>query len=203
MESCKNQTSKSYTDIILKNVGRHIQLTEQETDFFLSILEEKKLKKREYLLKAGETYEFENYIVKGCLRTYYLDQKNTEHVIYLAIEDYWSGDLYSFWTGKPTRFNIEALENTTLFRIRKNNIDLLLERVPKFERFFRILLKNSMVSEQQRILQNLSFTAEERYLAFQKRYPGMELRISQKQIASFLGVTPEFLSALRKRLPKR
>src|SRR5688500_6196855 len=136
------------------------------------------------------------------MRTYYVDKDKDEHVIYLAIEDYWSGDLYSFWSQKPALYYIEALEQTTLLRIEKSDVELLLERVPKFERFFRILLKNSLVAQQHRIVQNLSFTAEERYLQFREKYPRLELRIPQKHIASFLGVTPEFLSTLRKKMAK-
>ena len=191
------------TDAILNNVTRHIHLTSEERDLFLSLLQEKKLRKGEHLLKAGEVYRYENYILRGCMRTYYKARDRTEHVIYLAMEDYWSGDLYSFWSEKPALYYVEALEDTTLLRIEKGDFELLLERVPKFERFFRIMLKNAVVAQQHRILQNLSFTAEERYLEFRERYPRLELRIPQKHIASFLGVTPEFLSALRRKLAKR
>lgn len=190
-------------DPILKNVAKHIQLTKEETDFFVSILEEKKLKKREHLLKAGQVYLYETFIAEGCTRTYFIDKDEIEHVVYLAIEDHWSGDLYSMSTGKPSIYHIEALEDTTLLRIHKSSFELLFERVPKFERFFRILFKNSLVAQQLRILQSLSYTAEERYLAFCEKYPRLGLRIPQKYIASFLGITPEFLSVLRKRMAKR
>lgn len=116
-----------------------------------------------------------------------------------GIEDWWVGDLYSFLTQTPATYFIEALENTTVLQIAKADLEKLYERVPKFERFFRIILQNAFIAQQQRINQTLSLKAEEKYDHFLKKYPQLEQRLSQKHIASYLGITPEFLSMLRRK----
>jgi CRP-like cAMP-binding protein len=120
-----------------------------------------------------------------------------------GIEDWWVGDLYSFLTQTPASYFIDAIEDTEILQITKANLDKLYEQVPKFERFFRIMLQNAFIAQQQRINQNLAFTAEQRYADFLQRYPQLEQRLSQKQISSFLGITPVFLSMLRRKLANR
>jgi CRP-like cAMP-binding protein len=189
-------------DLILQNVGKHIHLSKTEADYFVSLLQHRTLKRKEYLLKEGDVCQTENFITKGCLRTYTIDENGFEHTIMFAIEDWWIGDLYGFWTQTPSTHFIEALENSELLQISKPNLDKLFETVPKFERFYRIIFQNALIAERQRINQNLSFTAEQRYLNFIEKYPKMEQRISQKHIATFLGITPEFLSMIRNKIAK-
>lgn len=191
------------TDLILRNVAKHISLDEEEKDFFLSILQERKFKKKELLLKPGEVCRVENFVTQGCLRIYSIDDNGAEHIGMFAIEDWWVSDMYSFLTQTPATYFIDALEDTTVLQISKEDHDRLYERVPKFERFFRILLQNAFIAQQRRINQNLSFTAEERYLHFIKTYPLIEKRIPLKQISAYLGITPEFLSMLRRKLAGR
>lgn len=191
------------TDLILQNISRHIQLDKTEIDFFISLLQFKKLKRKEFLLKQGDVCKTENFIVKGCLRTYTIDENGTEHIVMFGIEDWWMGDLYSFLTQSPANYFIDALEDTEILQITKSNLDKLYERVPKFERFFRLILQNAFIAQQQRINQNLSFTAEQAYLDFITKYPRLEQRLSQKQISSYLGITPVFLSMLRKKLSQK
>jgi CRP-like cAMP-binding protein len=188
------------TDLIIQNISRHIHLDKTETDFFISLLETKKLKRKEFLLQQGNICKTENFIVKGCLRTYTIDDNGIEHIIMFGIEDWWVGDLYSFLTQKPATYFIDALEETEILQISKGNLDKLYERVPKFERFFRLILQNAFITQQQRINQNLSYTAEQRYLDFIKKYPQLEQRLSQKQVSAYLGITPVFLSMLRRKL---
>jgi CRP-like cAMP-binding protein len=187
------------TDLLLQHISRHIQLDQTETDFFISLLQTKKLKRKDYLLKAGDVCKTENFIVKGCVRTYTVDENGLEHIVMFGVEDWWVGDLYSFLTQQPASYFIDALEDTELLQITKANLDKLYARVPKFERFFRLILQNAFIAQQQRINQNLSFTAEQRYLDFIKKYPQLEQRISQKQISAYLGITPVFLSMLRRK----
>jgi len=189
-------------DLILQNVGKHIQLSKTEADYFVSLLQRRTLKRKEYLLKEGDVCKTENFITKGCLRTYTIDENGFEHIIMFAIEDWWIGDPYGFWTQTPSTHFIDALENSELLQISKPNLDKLLQTVPKFERFYRIVFQNALIAERQRINQNLSFTAEQRYLNFIEKYPNMERRISQKHIATFLGITPEFLSMIRNKITK-
>jgi CRP-like cAMP-binding protein len=190
-------------DLLLQHVSRHIQLDPDEQEYFLSLLQTKSLKRKEFLLKQGDRCRTENFVVKGCLRTYTVDQDGQEHVVLFGIEDWWVGDLYSFLTQTPATYFIDALEDTDLFQISKENLDKLYVRVPKFERFFRLMLQNAFIAQQQRINENLSYTAEQRYQAFRARYPQLEQRLPQKQVAAYLGMTPVFLSMLRRKLAHR
>jgi CRP-like cAMP-binding protein len=190
-------------DRILQNVAKHIQLDKTETDFFVSLLQHKTLKRKDYLLKQGNICKNENFIIKGCLRTYTIDENGFEHIVMFGIEEWWVGDLYSFLTQTPANYFIDALEDTEVLQITKENLDKLYERVPKFEKFFRLILQNAFIAQQNRINQNLSFTAEQRYLDFIKKYPQIEQRISQKQVSAFLGITPVFLSMLRRKLANK
>lgn len=189
-------------DLILKNVERHVPLREDEQEFFKSILRPRTLGRKEFLLKAGEISRHENFVNKGCLRVYSIDARGTEHIIMFAPEDWWTGDMYSFLTQTPATYYIDALEDTEIWQIEKQDLEKLYERVPQFNRLFRVLLQNAFIAQQQRISQNLAESAEKRYELFLKKYKGLDQRIPQKQIAAYLGITPEFLSALRRKLTK-
>lgn len=191
------------TTLILQNISRHIQLDQTETDFFISLLQTKQLKRKEFLLKQGDICKTENFIVKGCVRTYTIDENGFEHIVMFGIEDWWVGDLYSFLTQSPATYFIDALEETEILQITKPDLDKLYARVPKFERFFRLILQNAFIAQQQRINQNLSFTAEQRYLEFIAKHPNLEQRLSQKQVSAYLGITPVFLSMIRKKLSRK
>jgi CRP-like cAMP-binding protein len=190
-------------EIILTNVAKHIQLTAEETDSFLSLLQPRNLKKKEFLLWPGDAVRHTNFINKGCLRVYQLGENGQEHIATFAITDWWVSDLAAFLSQSPATNYIEALEDTELFQIEKNDLDKLYKEVPKFERLFRILHQNAFVAHHQRLMQNITQTAEERYLGFRNRFPDLELRIPQKHIAAYIGVTPEFLSMLRRKLVKK
>jgi len=184
-------------DLILKNISRFITLTPDEEQYFISLLKIKKIGKKEYLLQEGDTSRHQYFVNKGCLRTYTIDEKGLEHIIQFAIEDWWTGDMYSFLTQTPARFTIDALENSELLCLEKNALEELYTRIPKFERFFRHLLQNAFVALQERIVGSLSQPADERYCTFITKYPDMEKRLPLKQIASYLGITPESLSRIR------
>ena len=190
-------------DLILKNIGRHIQLTPEEISRFTSVLKPRTLRKRQYLLQAGDISRNECFVTKGCLRTYLVDDKGQEHNVQFAIEDWWIGDMYSFLTGHPALYNIEALEDSEMLLIEQKQLEQLYIEIPKFDRFFRILLQNAFVNLQRRISENMSLTAEERYTNFVQRYPKFEQRLSLKQIASYLGITPESLSRIRRQLMEK
>ncbi|PKV51533.1 CRP-like cAMP-binding protein [Aquimarina sp. MAR_2010_214] len=187
-------------DRIINNVKRFIDLDDEEQKLFTSLLSTKKYKRKEMLLRNGEVAKHELFIVNGCVKNYTIDNNGFEHISMFAIEDWWTGDMASFTTGTPTIFNIEALEDTEVSQILKPDLELLFDKIPKFEKFFRILYQRSLTTYIERNNQNISFTAEERYLTFIKKYPKFEQRISQKNIAFYLGITPEFLSVLRKKL---
>lgn len=189
-------------DLILKNVVRHISLDPEELEYFTSILEHKVIKRKKFLLQQGEICRYTNFVIRGCLRVYSIDERGLVHISLFAIEDYWIADLYSFLTQTPATLNIDALEDTEVFQISQTNMEKLYVEVPKFERFFRIMHQNAFIAQHQRLMKNISSTAEEQYLQFRKKYPNLDLRIPQKQIAAYLGITPEFLSMLKRKLAK-
>jgi CRP-like cAMP-binding protein len=190
-------------ELILQHISKYIKLTEEEKDYFISVLQVKRLRKKQYLVQEGDVCRFESFVNKGCLRVYHIDEKGQEHIAQFAIEEWWISDMYSFFTGTPARLNVDALEDSELFCIDKSSHEELLLQVPKFERFFRIILQNAYISHQQRIIANMSKTAEERYLEFNERYPQLEQRVPQHQVASYLGITPESLSRIRKQLAEK
>ncbi|MGO4291095.1 Crp/Fnr family transcriptional regulator [Chitinophaga sp. RAB17] len=190
-------------ELLLQNIARHIHLEQEEVDYLFSLLTFRTLKKKEFLLRQGDVCKTENFIAKGCVRMYTIDESGFEHIVMFGVEGWWTSDLFSFFTSTASDYYIDALEDTDLWQISKDHLDQLYEQVPKFERFFRILLQNAFIAQQKRINQNLSFTAEQRYVDFVKKYPQLEQRIPQKQVAAYLGMTPVFLSMLRKKQSRR
>jgi CRP-like cAMP-binding protein len=166
-------------DRLLKNVSRHIALTAGETEYFTSIIRVKTLRKNQYLVQEGDVCRYEAFINKGCMRSFSIDNKGHEHVVLFAVEDWWIGDLYSFFTQTPSRYHIEAVEKTELLCLDKPSLEKLYREVPKFERLFRILIQNAFIAQQQRIITDMSQPAEERYADFNNRYPQFADRFPQ------------------------
>jgi CRP-like cAMP-binding protein len=187
-------------DLLITSISKHISLTNEEIDFFTSLLKSKSLADGEFLLREGEICKYESFVVKGCLKTYYQDEEGLEHIIDFSIEEWWADDLYSLLTQTPSKTNIKAIEDTEILQISKADLELLYQKVTQFERFFRILFQNAYITQREQINQALSASAEERYLLFIKKKPYAEKRFSQKDIASYLGVTPQFFSSLKKKL---
>lgn len=190
-------------DLLLSAVAKHIQLTEEEKKFFTSLLHIRHIPRKQFTIKQGDICDSSLFVVIGCLRGFTIDQNGMEHVLSFAPSGWWMADVYSFITQRPGQLNIEAIQDTQALLLFKRDQELLYKEVPKFERFFRILIENSLVANQQRIIDNMSLTAEERYLKFCRTYPTLINTLSQKQIASFLGVTPEFFSRMRSQLLRR
>ncbi len=191
------------TDLILKNVARHITLDEDEKSFFLSLLETRMLKRRNLYLEAGKVCKESAFVVSGAMRGFTVDREGREHILSFAIPDWWIADMYSLLSEKPAILTIEAVADSEVLVLSRENQELLYSQVPKFERFFRILVENSLVANQQRLIDNMSSTAEERYLSFIRKYPTIPSCVPQHNIASYLGITPEFLSKIRSRLARR
>ena len=190
-------------DLLLKNVARNIRLDDAETAVFISYLENTTLKKKQFWLTEGEICRYSAFVTAGCLRGYTVDHGGVEHVLGFAPPDWWMADMYSLISQKPGTLYIESLEDTELILLSKVNQEKLYLEVPKFERFFRILIEKSLVANQQRIVDNMSLTAEERYNIFCKRYPTLINTLPQKQLASYIGVTPEFFSRMRSGLLRK
>ena len=178
-------------------VATYIQLTPEEVEIFHSLLQFRKVKKKNFLLKEGEICDYEAYILKGCVRTFYVDKQGVETNLTFAVEDWWVADISSFSEQQPSRQNIETLEDCELLTISYEDKNTLYQKVPKFEKVFRMLLQRTAGVLQQRIYASISQTAEERYLAFLEKYPAIVQRIPQHHIARYIGVSPEFLSKVR------
>jgi CRP-like cAMP-binding protein len=190
-------------ELLLTNISKYIHLNGEEKNIFLNYLQPRCFKRKEYLLHDGEVCKYSAFVTAGCLRGYTVDKNGGEHVLSFAPPDWWMGDMYSLIAQKPGILNIEALEDTETIILTKANQEKLYVAVPKFERFFRILTENALVAYQQRIIDNLSLTAEERYGLFCKRYPTLIDHLPHKQIASYIGVTPEFFSRMRSGVLRR
>lgn len=186
--------------LILENISRHVHLTKEEEKHFISLLKPISVKRKEWLLEAGEVCKFSYFVTNGCLRGYTIDANGFEHVLSFAPKNWWIADIYSLISQKPGTTYIQALEPTEIQALSKNDQEKLYLEIPAFERFFRIIIENSLVSFQQRLLDNLSLPAEERYQNFCKRYMGLTENLPAKQVASYIGVTPEFLSKMKHRL---
>jgi CRP-like cAMP-binding protein len=189
--------------LILKNIEKHILLKPDEQAFFLSLLKTQTIRRRQFLLHRGEICKHSAYVVSGCLRGYTIDDNGFEHVLNFAPTDWWIADMASLITQQPGFLNIDALEETHVLLLSKIDQERLYEQVPSFERYFRLITERSLVSFQQRTLHNLSLTAQERYLTFCKTYPSLIHAIPQKYIASYIGVTPEFLSKMRSDMSRK
>jgi len=186
--------------LLIENVSRYVSLTEDETIFFVSLLRPQILKSGEFLIREGDICKYESFVTSGCLKAYYEDEEGSEHVLDFLIEEWWADDLYSFLTQTPSKSSVKAIEDTELLQISKADLETLYEKVPKFERFFRLLFQKAYISQRDQINQMLSVPAEERYIQFIKRKPYALKRFSQKDIASYLGVTPQFFSSLKKKV---
>ncbi len=188
---------------IIQNITKHVTLTSDEEALFLSKTETKIVKAKTILLSSGEIANCTYFVNSGILRSFNINDYIIEHVLHFACEGWWIGDMYSYISGKPSNLFIEVLEEAEVVSISKENHQILYQEIPKLERFFRILAENSLVAHQERLMDNLSLTAEERFEKMCKKYPDLIHKVPQKHIASYIGVTPEFFSKMKARLLKK
>ena len=186
-------------DLLYAHLSKNISLTREEFAVFVSLLKPVTLKKGAFLIREGDVCKYETFVTKGCLKAYYEDEKGAHHILDFLIEGWWADDLYSFFTETPSKSTIEALEDTDVLQISKHDLEALYEKIPKFERFFRLLFQRAYIAQREQINMILSIPAKERYLQFLKNKPYAEKRFPQKDIASYLGITPQFLSSLKKK----
>ncbi len=191
------------SELIHNNVSRYVSFTAGELEAFSSFLKPLHVPKKTFLLQEGEVCHFEAFVVSGCLRKYYLDANGFEVIIQFAIENNWISDIASFTEQKPSHLFIETLEDCELLLLTPSAKEELLERIPRFERVFRIMVQRNLSVMQDRLHSTIAKTAAEKYLDFLKHYPTIPQRVAQHYIASYLGISPEFLSKVRARLARQ
>ena len=185
---------------ILQNIDRYVSLTSEEKYKLTSIIRTTKIKKRQFIDQPGYVCQYRNYVEKGAFRSYFIDNEGKEHTVQIAIEDWFVSDFYSYITQTPATLYVEALEDSTIFQMTYKDIEGLCKEIHGLSEYFRISTERAFAFSRKRALSNLSMTAEERYLEILQRYPNIVLRVPQKVIASYLGMTPEFMSKIRKNL---
>ena len=185
---------------LLDYINKHVNLTAVEEAFLTSKVSHRKYLKGQYIVQQGDICKYECFVISGCTKTFFVDEEGQEHIVMFAIEDWWASDLGSFITQTPADFSVQCIENTEFIMFSKDDIEDLYSEIPKLERFFRLIIERAFVASQKRLIRNFSLSAKDRYLYFKKQYPKIDQRIPQYMIASYLGVTKEFLSKIKGQL---
>ncbi|MCC9168980.1 Crp/Fnr family transcriptional regulator [Pontibacter harenae] len=189
-------------ELFFQKFQEKVPLTDEEQEQIKAYLTPKKLRKRQYLLQEGEVCKAIAFVERGALREYSVDN-GSEHILQFAIEGWTISDLFSFLTGEQATYNIDALEDAELVLITKGAHEELLKKQPKYETYMRLLITGAYIALQRRLTSNISLPVEERYTSFTEMYPDIAQRVPQHMIASFMGVKPETLSRIRKKMADR
>ncbi len=183
--------------LILDHLRKYIQLSEEEENHLIGLLEVRELEKKQFLQQAGEPCGSIHFVNEGILRSFFLSEDGKDSTLMFATQNWWITDMDQFLNARPALVSIQAVTEASVLSLSKAKLDRLYDEVPVFNKFFRILMQNAYCREQRRSLQTLALSAKERYEQFNLKYPEVARQVTQKQIASYLGITPEFLSYLR------
>lgn len=186
--------------LLFESIIKHETITTEQFEKLLDRATLKKYKKGQFIVHEGGIKRKTHFIVKGAALAYFTDNNGSEHVIQFGIEDWWISDIHSYISGKPALLNVRAIEDCELLEFGFEDLNKLYKEVPAIQSYFLILTQNAFASFQERILFNLSMSAEERYVMFSQKYPKLELRFPQKIIASYLGISAEFYSKIKKKI---
>ena len=190
-------------EALFNTINQKVNLTKDEEEQCKTFFTFKKIKKKQYLVQQEDVCKYTAFISKGLLRSGFTDDKGYEHILQFATEGWWISDLYSFFTGEPSVYFIDAVEDSELLLQTKETNEEMLVKVPKMERYFRLLTQNALIALQRRLVGSLSQSAEEKYVNLLETHPQIIQRVPQHMIASFIGVTPETLSRIRKQMASR
>ena len=190
-------------EVLFEHIGKKVSLSDAERLAVKDFFTPKSLRKRQYLLQAGDSCKYLAFIAEGLLRTYNTDDKGNEHVSVFGWEGWWLSDFNSFLTGVPAIYNIDAIEDAQLLLLSRADYEKLTLNVPIMDRYFRILFQNSILTKERRLTSSISHTAKEKYLEFISSNPEVSQRIPQHLIASYLGIAPETISRIKKDLLKK
>jgi CRP-like cAMP-binding protein len=179
---------------------QRVNIQEKDLELMKKFYKLKKVSKKDFFLKEGSTNFNQGFVVDGTLRVYYTDTKGNEHVLYFAFADWWVGDLSAFHFDDAATLNVQALEESYILEISKEDLEYLFDQIPALERLFRVMAQRTLAVLQKRFLMTVSAHAEERYQELLQRHPGIEQIVAQHQIASYLGILPESLSRMKKKL---
>lgn len=186
--------------LLLESLKLHIELTEEDKDFIVRRAQKRKVLKKQYLVHEGGYNRYTNFVNKGCITSYFTDLNGHSHIVQFAMEGWWISDLNSFINKVPAEYNVQAFDDSEVIQFSYEAMEEIYSKIPQMERYFRLITQRAFITFQQRIIQNQSMSAEDRYLAFKNKYPKIELRLPQKMIAQYLGISPEFLSKIKKKL---
>ena len=179
------------------HLNNYVDATDEAVEALLGAMEKMDVKKGAFVLEPGQDCQTQWFVLKGVLRSYYVDRQGVDHNLQFAVENWWSADLGGFFKQQPAELHIQALENSLVLALERKKQEKLFDAYPVLERFFRLIVQNAYVEAQRRILATLSLSAEERFERFMRRYPGLLNRIPQYHIAGYIGVTPEFFSKMK------
>lgn len=185
--------------LLSESMGKHVSLTDEELSIVIQAARIRQYKKGQFLVHEGAAVRKTHFIRKGAAIAYFVDNRGDEHLIQFAVEGWWISDIQSFSTGRNALLHVQALEDTELYEFSFEDMERLYRQVPAVESYFLIITRNAFAAFQERVLYNLSLSAEERYENFVAKYPKLELRFPQRWIASYLGISAEFLSKIKKR----
>lgn len=185
---------------LLKYISNYIDLTAEDIAFLESKITVRSYLKGQYVVQHGDICKHQCFVLSGCTKTFYVDREGQEHILMFSVEDWWTSDIGSYVTQTPADFNVQCLENSELAMFSYDVMEELFSRIPKLERFFRQIIEKGLAASQKRIVRNFSLSAKEQYIHFREQYPLIEQRIPQYMIASYLGITKEFLSKIKSQL---
>jgi CRP-like cAMP-binding protein len=185
-------------DLLRESIKRDVKITDSQLEAICGYFKIRTVKKADFLLAQGKVYKFEGFVLQGCFRVFTIDKKGNEITLYFAVKGWWLMDIDSFMNRTPSDLNIQALEDSKVLLINKSDKELLYNQLPIVEKLFRIMSQKALIAWQRRLIRNHCQTAKERYHHFIETYPEIAAKLTDRQISSYLGITHEFLSKIKR-----